>query len=104
MGRDQHPSLVDDDVFAVEFGCENCGDTWVETYPPGVAVGPVKGRDGPCVRDTTCSEFGFACDCCEEVACPTCELSTVGIVERRPLEGEEDLTLQDLVGEGSDGV
>lgn len=79
-----------EDVFAVEFECENCGMEWEETYPRRTAVRREAHYSAIVALDEDCSEFIQDCDCCHREVCPNCDLREhVTVSNRRPLEEAE---------------
>jgi hypothetical protein len=69
-----------DDVFEVEYGCDNCGGCWVESYPMETYV-----DDEECDGVVTYDGTSFSGS--SSVMCPVCGLSKeVVVYDRRPIE------------------
>lgn len=81
-----------DDVFQVTYGCENCGSTWDETYPPRTTVTDNVKMGGQVKSICDDAPLGHHEDCrvCETVCCPTCEMvDNVTIRNREPISEDE---------------
>jgi len=76
-------------AFEVTYGCDNCGAEWDEQYPSRTVI-----RDGDQVQAFAkdCETLGTtACDCCNGIRCPVCELvNHVSVADRTPIEGDRD--------------
>jgi len=77
-----------DPVFAVTFGCQNCGNEWDEKFPPKTTVVSDGNTRLAQVHNDECETLGTnACDCCNTVACPVCRRrSDVTVTGRQPLD------------------
>lgn len=79
-----------DPVFAVTYGCENCGGEWDKEYPKRVKVFD---KDQSRVYEIWPDEDGeneALGDNREVVTCPVCEFSEMVVVnDRNPLEDAE---------------
>lgn len=85
-------------VFAVDFSCGNCGNEWVEEYPPGISVSQSRGhRIGAYTKD--CDKMGTRCDCCHTIECPVCEIDNVSIEDRNPVVDGDGERLAYLSGD-----
>lgn len=78
-------------AFEVTFRCVNCGDKWTDEFPSRTVVDDeTHGRT--VAYDKDCNQMGTnACDCCNVVRCPTCELiDPVTVAGRSPVEEEDE--------------
>lgn len=78
-------------VFAVTFGCSNCGNEWADSYPPKTTVKDSTTTKRAKAVNDDCDTLGLHnCECCHIVVCPVCERSDdVYVDEREPItEGD----------------
>jgi hypothetical protein len=70
------------DVFRIEYGCENCGESWSDTYPPETDVTEYK-------SEVTINDKATFDGTRREI-CPNCELTGDVTVDGREPLGEDD--------------
>lgn len=79
---------TEDAVFAVTFGCRNCGASFDHEYGERTRVIDKGSMGRVKVSDKDCNVLG-GCDCCVPVKCPACDLySEVYVDDRQPIEEE----------------
>lgn len=82
-GTDNEPA------FEVIYECGNCGADWADQYQSRTVI---RDSDQVGVYNKDCDHLGTtACDCCNVIRCPVCDLvANVAVADRSPLQGDRD--------------